>query len=322
MTWLGVDGGGTRSCALAVDAQGRKLAAVEGPPGLVDPQEPSATAAVVAELARRAAQSAGTPLPLEGLWAGLAGAGQEGPRRAVEAALEAAGVARRIGVGTDVEAARADAFGEGPGILLVAGTGSVALAVNPRGERVTVGGWGSALDDEGSGYRIGLDGLRAVVRSADGRAPETSLGRALLQQTGAASPMELVAWTAAAAKRDVAALAPTVVGAADAGDAAAARVVRKALDALQELLEAVLARTGKWGAPPPLALSGGLVRADSPFHEPLAAIGTNLGCDVRPAPVVPERGAASKALRLGRAGRLDRARQLGQPGRLDRSGLQ
>lgn len=301
MMWLGVDGGGTRSRALLVDAQGREIAAVEGPSGLVNSKDPAMAAAVVADLARRAAETAGAPLPLEGLWAGLAGVGQEGPRHAVEAALVDAGVAHRIGVGTDVEAARVDAFGEGPGILLVAGTGSVAMAVDPRGERVTVGGWGSDLDDEGSGYRIGLDGLRAVVRSADGRAPETSLGRALLQQTGVAAPPELVAWTAAAAKRDVAALAPTVMRAADAGDDAAAQVVRKALDGLRELLKAAVARTGEWSVPPPLALSGGLVMEGRPLREPVAAIGADLGCDVRTSPVVPERGAAGKALQLDRS---------------------
>lgn len=300
MMWLGVDGGGTRSRALLVDAQGRELAAVEGPSGLVNSKDPATAAAVVARLARKAAKTARVPLPLEGLWAGLAGAGQEGPRRAVEAALVGAGVAHRISVGTDVEAARADAFGEGPGILLVAGTGSVAMAVDPRGGRITVGGWGSALDDEGSGYRIGLDGLRAVVRSADGRAPETSLGRALLQQTGVAAPPELVAWTAAAAKRDVAALAPTVMRAADAGDDAAARVVRKALDGLRELLEAAIV-AGKWSTSPPLALSGGLVLEGRPLREPVAAIGADLGCDVRASPVVPERGAAGKALQLDRS---------------------
>lgn len=299
MIFVGVDGGGTRSRALAADAEGREVAVVEGPAGLVNPRDPAAAAAVVAEMVRRAAETAGASLPAESLWAGLAGAGREGSRRAVEAALGGAGVARRLGVGTDVEAARADAFSDGPGILLVAGTGSVVLAVDPSGERVTVGGWGSLLDDEGSGYRIGLEGLQAVVRSADGRAPETTLARAFAGPTGVSASTDLPDWVAGAAKRDVAALAPILLQAAQAGDAAAAQVVRRALEGVRELLGAALARTAEWAGPPPLALSGGLVREGSALREPVTAIGAKLGCDVLRDPVVPERGAALKALALG-----------------------
>ena len=298
MTWAGVDGGGTRSRAVAVDADGRELASVEGPPGLVDPRDPASAAAVVAALVRRAASAAGAPLPLEGLWAGLAGVGQEGPRRAVEAALGGAGVARRIAVGTDVEAARADAFGEEPGVLLVAGTGSVVLALDPRGKRTTVGGWGHLLDDAGSGYRIGLDALRAVVASADGRAPATELTQVLTEATGTRSPAELVAWVGVAAKKDVAALALPVFRAFKAGDVAAVRVVHRAVGGLRALLEAASSRTDGWSGPAPVALSGGLVREGSELRDAVAGAATELGYQVRPGPVVPERGAARKALRL------------------------
>lgn len=300
VTCVGVDGGGTRSRALAVGADGREQARVEGPSGLVDPRDPASAAAVVAALVRRAASAAGASLPLDGLWAGLAGVGQEGPRRAVEAALGGAGVARRVAVGTDVEAARADAFGDGPGVLLIAGTGSVALALDPRGERTTVGGWGHLLDDAGSGYRIGLDGLRAVVASEDGRAPATELTRVLVEATGARFPAELAAWVAAAAKKDVAALALPVFRARAAGDAAAVRVVHRAVGGLRALLEAALSRTGGWSGPPPVALSGGLVQEGGELREAVAGAASELGYVVHPGPVAPERGAARKALRLAR----------------------
>ena len=299
VNWAGVDGGGTKSRAMVIGERGRELAVAEGPAGLVDPLDPAAAAAVVAALVRQAALAAGVPLPLEGLWAGLAGVGQEGARRAVQAALGGAGVARRTAVGTDVEAARADAFGDGPGVLLVAGTGSVVLALDPSGAQVVVGGWGALLDDEGSGFRIGLEGLRAVVASADGRAPETELARTLAEATGVRSPADLPAWAAAAAKRDVAALAMPVFRASRAGDAAAVRVVGRAVEGLRALLGAALARTSGWQGPPPVALSGGLVDEDGELREAVAAVATELGYQVRPVSVVPERGAALKALRLG-----------------------
>ena len=295
--WIGVDGGGSGSRAVVVDAAGRELGRAEGGSALIDPLRPLEAARVVAELAGAAAKAAGAELPVRGLWAGLAGAGPPGPRGAVRGFLAEEGVATGVAVGGDVEAARADAFGDGPGILLVAGTGSVAIARDPNGGKAMAGGWGAALDDEGSGYRIGLDGLRAVMRSADGRAPATSLTGALLRETGVAEPRDLVEWVAGASKRDVAALCVAVGRACQEGDAAAAQIVEKALAGIRSLVEAVLARTSGWPGKPPLAMIGGVVREGSELRAPVMRIAAEQGCTVRRAPVVAERGAARKAIR-------------------------
>lgn len=295
--WAGVDGGGTRSRAVVVDAGARELGRAEGRPSLIDPLRPGEAAGVVAALVRKAASSAGIALPVRGLWAGLAGAGPPGPREKVRAALEDAGVAGGVIVGGDVEGARADAFGEGPGILLVAGTGSVVLARDPAGKRAMVGGWGAALDDEGSGYRIGLDGLRAVMRSADGREGETALTEAVLAATGARDPGALVEWTARATKRRIASLCVVVGRAAENGDPAAARVIERAMEGIRALLQAALDRTSGWDGRPPVAFVGGLVREGSELRDLVARVASDLGCDVQLAPVVAERGAARMAAR-------------------------
>lgn len=296
--WIGVDGGGSRSRAMVVDAAGRELSRVEGGSALIDLLRPLEAARVVAELAGTAATAAGAELPVRGLWAGLAGAGPLGPRAAVRDFLAEEGVAAAVAVGGDVEAARADAFGDGPGILLVVGTGSVAVGRDPAGVEATAGGWGAALDDEGSGYRIGLDGLRAVMRSADGRAPATSLTGAMLRETGVADPRDLVEWAASATKRDVAALCVAVGRACQEGDAAAAQVVEKALAGIRSLVGAVLARTSGWPGKPPLAMIGGVVREGSEMRAPVMRVVAEQGCAVRRAPVIAERGAARKAIRL------------------------
>ena len=238
--WVGVDGGGTRSRAVVGDGRGRELGAADGGPGLIDPNDPDRAVAAVTGVVRAAAAAAQIPLPVRGLWAGLAGAGHEGARSAVEVALQGAGLAERVDVGTDVEAAHADAFGAGPGssgrgsvsapgILCVVGTGSSVRAVGPRGEVVQVGGWGQLLGDEGSGYQIGLDGLRAVMRASDGREPRTSLSAVLLEAAGVGAPRGLVGWAARASKGEVAALSVVVAGEARTGDPVAARVIHGAL---------------------------------------------------------------------------------------------
>lgn len=299
--WIGVDGGGTRSRALAGDARGRELGAADGGPGLIDPADPARTVNAVAAVVLAVALAARLPLPVRGVWAGLAGAGHARARATVEAELEGVGLAGRVTVGSDVEAAHADAFGTGSGILCVLGTGSSVRAVGPSGEVVQVGGWGQLLGDEGSGYRIGLDGLRAVMRASDGRGPRTSLSAALLEATGAAGPRDLVGWAGRAAKGEVAALAVPVAREARMGDAAAARVIRGALGAVRSHLEAALERTPEWEGPPVVAFVGGLVREESVLREAVTAIAAELGCGVHPHPVVPERGALRNAIRRASA---------------------
>ena len=94
-------------------------------------------------------------------------------RRAVEVGLRDAGLARAVAVGSDVEAAHADAFGDGPGVLLVVGTGSAVRAVDPRGEVVRVGGGGAPgrrgkrLPDR-AGRVAGCGAQRGRAGAADG----------------------------------------------------------------------------------------------------------------------------------------------------------
>ncbi len=298
MIWIGVDGGGTRSRAVVGDGDGRELGAADGGPGLIDPRDPEGAVQAVAALVRAAAADAGVELPARGLWAGLAGSGNEAARTAAEAGLQGGGLADAVVVDSDVVAAHAAAFGEGAGMLLVVGTGSVVRAVDPRGSVVRVGGWGALLGDEGSGYGIGLDGLRAVVRSEDGREPPTGLGGALLSATGVAGVAELPAWAARATKREIAALSVEVARVARSGDTVAARVIHRALGAVRAHLEAVLEGTAGWVGAPPTALVGGLIREGGPLREAVVEMGTELGCDVRLDEVVPERGALALAIGL------------------------
>ena len=299
--FVGVDGGGTRSRALVADVRGRPLGSADGGPGLIDPVDPERAVRSVTRVVRAAAANAGVALPVRGLWAGLAGAGHRGAREAVEAALAGAGLAARIAVGTDVEAAHADAFGDGPGMLCVVGTGSMVRAVGPGGEVVQVGGWGHLLGDEGSGYRIGLEGLGAVMQATDGRGPDSSLGAVLLVAAGVTRPRELVGWAARATKGEIAALSVLVAAEAEAGDAVAAGIVERAVAAIRSHLVAALGRTEEWADRPVVALAGGLVGEGRPLREAVAGVAGGAGCRVHPREVVPERGAVGLGIRTGAA---------------------
>ena len=300
MKVIGVDGGGTRSRGVLM-AEGSLLAEADGGAAIILPDAPAAAAEAVEALTRDLASRGSADLPVDALWAGLAGAGRVEARTEVVARLEAAGLARSVQVGTDVEAAHADAFGGAPGMLMVLGTGSVLHALDPTGAKVTVGGWGVDLGDEGSGYRIGLEGLQAVIRGWDGREAVTGLTAVVLEALGLDDPPGLLDWSGSASKADMAAVSPLVIQAAEEGDEVAGRVVDRALAEIRTMLEAARERTQGWPGRPGLALVGGLTRADR-LGGAVRAVAEDLGYAVVDRLVAPERGAAALATRLAAAG--------------------
>jgi len=297
--YLGIDGGGTRTRVGLVDGEGRELARTEGPPALIDPASPESTIHVIIELCRRVVEQAGEVLPAAGLWAGVAGAGNEPMRGTVEKALREAGIAERVSAGTDAEAAFADAFGDSqPGVLLIAGTGSIALGRGADGSMVRVGGWGAHLGDEGSGFAVGMAALGAVVRGRDGRSAATSLGPPILKKVGVDAPEGLIEWVASAGKGDVASFVPIVFREAKAGDAVASDIVDGAVDDLVAHVRTAIDRLGPWPVSPVVACAGGLISEGGPLRDPVAAALEASSCRLFGREVDGARGACRLAIGL------------------------
>lgn len=259
--FAGVDGGGTRSTLVLADAAGAELARVAGPPGLVDPRAPERSAEIIATLVRISAAQAGLAAPPAALCAGLAGVGNEAERGAVERTLALAGVAERIRILSDGEIALHGAFGGGPGVLLIAGTGSVAYGRGPDGRIERCGGWGMYLGDEGSGYAIGREALAAALRSVDGREERTELLPMVLELLGLEGPRAIPPWAGRAAKGQLAALARPVLDLAASGDRVARRLVDRQADALAGHVAALAHRLGPWQADVPVVFHGGVLRS-------------------------------------------------------------
>lgn len=307
--FAGVDGGGTRTRAVLIDAEGRELGRAEHEGAVVTAHRPEDAAEAVRKAVSKAADEAGVDLPVDVLWAGLAGAGAAAARVGVTTALRRQDLAERLIVGTDVEAAFHDAFHGEAGVMLIAGTGSIAWARDRAGQEHRVGGWGRLIGDEGSGYWIGMEGLRAVTRAEDGREGETALAGPLLDRCDVESVDELVVWVDGASKGDVAALAPLVIEGAEAGDAVAEAVVDSAVEALRAHVEAALSAVGS--APDDvddggdgqtagreglqIVLWGGLVAPGGPLRGRLEGALRGVGVDVETRAVDPPMGAADLA---------------------------
>jgi N-acetylglucosamine kinase-like BadF-type ATPase len=265
---IGADVGGTKS-AVAVSQDGNIVGRADGPGAAVRPGRALASASTITEVVRRALSGAGR-LTGDVLVVGAAGAGRPTERDELRTALRNENVASHVVVTTDIEIALAAAFEQGPGIVVSAGTGSVAVGRDHTGKRHRIGGYGWQMGDEGSGYAIGRASLGAVSRAVDGRSPPTALSDRLLKATRSTDFDALVRWAAGASPAEVAALAPHVLAVAAEGDPLAQGIADYAARELSQLAICLLPRM-EISPPVPVAVTGGLLAEDQPLRRALLA---------------------------------------------------
>jgi len=260
----GADAGGSHTAAVVTDDTLRVLGRADGPGGAVRPGAVDAAADAIVDTIGHALHAAGGG-PILACVVGAAGAGDTAVQSALADALRARGTPAHTTVTTDVDVAFASAFAEGPGILLLAGTGSIALARGTAGARHRVGGRGWRIGDEGSGFALGRAGLGAVLRALDGRGPDTALTESLPAALGLHDGADLAAWAGRAEPRAIAALGAMVQQAAEAGDGVAAGLLATAAD---DLVAHVLALRPHFAADVavPVVLSGGALLPGRPLR--------------------------------------------------------
>lgn len=179
------------------------------------------------------------------------------------------GVMRRLGfrdhmlIVNDALIALVAGAGEPVGLVIVAGTGSIAYGVNGNGLAARAGGWGPVLADEGSGYWIGRRALVAVMRHADGRGPRTALTPMVLERLNLSRPDDLVneIYEGAERRQLVATLGPLVAQAVASGDAVAAEILKEAASELVLAAATVVGRLEMRGDVFSTFLSGGMFRS-------------------------------------------------------------
>src|SRR5690242_13019814 len=236
---LAVDLGKT-SCRAA--AGGRRVEG-SGASGLATPGGVLAAEAAIVAITRDFG-------PVDEVIVGAAGAlAAPDSARALGDALLRSLRAQRVTVTSDAVIAHAGALNGEPGVVLIAGTGIVAVAIDANGALRTVDGWGPWLGDEGGGTWIGAAGLRAALRGHDGRGPSTTLLDAARARFGPPETWPAQLTDAAA----LASFAPDVIAAE--GDAAALAIISAAAEAL--------AATARAAGDGPVAMVGGLAGIDT-----------------------------------------------------------
>ena len=297
--YLGIDGGGTKTrCALGDQARVLATSAAGGS-NVVRLGDGPAREALHAAVHEACAAAGTSPDQIRSICIGAAGAARPEVAAAVCRILGELTSASVSVVGDMVIALEA-AFGDGPGVIAIAGTGSIVYGRDVNGNIARAGGWGFAISDEGSGQWIGREAVAAVLRGHDAGQP-TAMTDLILAAWGLKSLDELVQMANATPPPEFPRLFPIVLQAADMADPAAQGLLQEAGRRLADLAATLIQRLVPRPPHAPVATTGSVFRQSTDvrqvFYNLLQARFPAL--KVHTEPVEPVDGALALARRMG-----------------------
>ena len=214
----------------------------------------------------------------------VGGAGISNPEvgRILEAELNTAGFAGRWKLCGDQEIALRGAM-DGPGMAVIAGTGSICFGKNAAGETARSGGYGHLIDDGGSGYALGRDVFSAAVQALDGRSEDHAILDAVLEKLGSAEAGAIVSFVykGTTDKAAIARFSAIALELAESGNQRACKILELGAEELHALAAAVQRRLNSQGCP--IALLGGLLSEDNAYRRRVEARLSPLGPVIYPA---------------------------------------
>jgi glucosamine kinase len=297
--FLGIDGGGSKTSCLVGDETSILGSGTAAGSNVIRVGEGPARDALAAAIRQACAVANVAPAQINRTCVGLAGAARP----------EISGIVRRlvseivsgeIEVAGDTVITQEAAFGNGPGVIVIAGTGSIAYGRNPEGRTARAGGWGFAISDEGSGHWIGRSAVSAVMRAHD-EGEGTSLLEGILKAWNLATREQLVVAANATPPPDFSDLLPSVLAAADSGDPVARTILSQAGAELANVAKTVIRRLFRETDKVPVAMSGGVFRncalVRQVFYNSLRSEYSNAAMNATV--VDPVRGALELARRSG-----------------------
>lgn len=306
--YLGIDGGGTKTTCAVGDEARLLAAATAGPSNIVRVGEEQARESLLQSVRQACAAAGITPAQVSHTCVGGSGAARPELAASVRSIL-AEVLATPIDVVGDMQTSLEAAFDTGPGVIVIAGTGSIAYGRDWQGKTARAGGWGFAIGDEGSAHWIGRAAVSALLRAADltGETPEnrdySPFAKSLFKAWGVTSLDDLARAANSIPPPNFAALFPVV--AASSGDLA----TRVLADAGRELAQVAAIVVHRLFAKAntvsvPVAMIGGVFRhaplVREVFYNELRTLDARV--EVSPQVVEPVEGALRMARRAGSCG--------------------
>ena len=293
---IGIDAGGTKTVGLLADDTGKVHSkSIAGGANLLVKGE-----LAVEKVLFDVIESLEAPEPLGALCLGIAGVGQPGADQVIRDVLRRLGQRQAIRVVHDALVALVAGAPDGIGIVVAAGTGSIAYGVDPGGNEARAGGWGYLLGDEGSAFWLGHYALRHAIRAADGRGIATTLYPLICEKLDVTEPRQLVQWfyDQEQSRNRVADLASLVEIASTDGDEAAETLMDQAAKHLASAARAVSNHLDFPGWHP-VILSGGAFKACPSLASRIDVLLDDLpDVEVKLLGVEPAMGAVTLALEL------------------------
>jgi N-acetylglucosamine kinase-like BadF-type ATPase len=299
---LGIDAGGTKTVCLLANDRGQILAESRSSGANL---QSMGELEVEKVLHRVMEETLGDrDLRPDAVCLGIAGVDRPQDAAAVHSIMRRLGYKARTLVVNDALVALVAGAGDQPGLVIVAGTGSIAYGRDRGGRAARAGGWGYLLGDEGGGFWIGRAALSAVVRQFDHRGPATLLTDMVLKQMQLATPSELIhaIYDSGLQRNAIAGIADVVQRASDEGDAVAADILGRAAGELATAASSVITRLGMRGDVFPTVLAGGIFRGIPSLAASLEIRMAEVAprTDVRRLTVEPAQGAVTLALATAR----------------------
>jgi N-acetylglucosamine kinase len=262
---LGLDGGGSRTVCVILNREGKEIGRGVGGPSNHQSVGVEAASQAITDAIQSASENAGKPAITAACW-GMAGLDRPEDEQIIQ------DLAQTILPGIPVEIVHDSTIalvggtgGKRVGVVIIAGTGSIAVGYHSSGQIARTSGWGHLLGDEGSGYDIALRGLNVATRAYDGRGPATSLVDLLPRAVDLVTLEELASriylenWTAP----EIAALAPVVLSAAQSGDKPSIQIVEHAASELALAAQVVVDSLDMVSEPLEIILSGGIFQGSA-----------------------------------------------------------
>jgi N-acetylglucosamine kinase-like BadF-type ATPase len=261
--FLGIDGGQSSTTALIGDESGRVLGIGSGGPcnhvGAAEGRAKFLNAIGGCVSAARAMAALSDEVEYASVCAGFSG----GPADK-EALLRELFRTPHLHVTTDALIALSGAMAGEPGIIVIAGTGSIAYGRNATGKVARVGGWGYIYGDEGGGFDLARQAVRAALRYEEGWGPVTVLHTMLLAETRGVDANDMLhrLYTTDFPRPRIARLSMLVDEAAKNGDVVARTLMTNAAQQLATIAAAVRAQLFEPRSPVRIAHIGGVYRSE------------------------------------------------------------
>ncbi len=244
---IGIDAGATSTKGVVVNLKGEELATQETSPFNLRWQKVDEFESITYDLIHNLISSAhlGGHAP-GGIGVGVAGAGREQDRTMLHDALANRFPQSRIYLHHDAWIAHYGAFSGGPGVLITAGTGSIAFGRNELGEEARTGGWGWLLGDEGSGWWVGREAVRAALAEWEGSGPPTKISPLLVETFDLDNTYDVISrvYHEKITRRDITLLAEDVGRLAKDGDMVAQKIYHRCGQELGKLAVITASKLG------------------------------------------------------------------------------